>query len=273
MDRFKKYFNFITKRIVPRPPVVTSEQNRKNDNMRKAIQVLNKSLDTKTYFGGVPTAKIGNKSVNGAVFSMNMNNKSRKVLKIVKSPLGAAEYAFQKNTGNAGISPKVYKLKTNVKLDPASSKKFFKNEGINRINAFLMNNLKRKDSDRVLSLNQVSRTATPEQKKAIFEQLKRKIYKLQKLGIEHGDLHFGNVYVVFHDNKTFELIIIDFGRARKIGPYTRSVVKGLHGIRYGKNVSKEWNWYEPLYKRTRNETPVILDVDKLKYAAKVLEKR
>lgn len=270
MDRFKKYFNFIVKRIVPRPPVATATTSTQNNSLKKAIQVLNKSLNAKTTFGGVPTAKIGNKSVNGAVFSMNMNNKSRKVLKIVKSPLGSEEYAFQKNAGNAGISPKVYKLKTNVKLDLETSKKFFKNQSINRINAFLMNNLKSKDSDRVLSLHDVTRIATPEQKKALFEQLMKKVYKLQRLGIEHGDLHFGNVYVILHDNQTFDLIIIDFGRARKIGPYTRSVVKGTHGARYGKNISKEWRWHEPLYKRSKNETPVILNVDKLKYAAQVL---
>lgn len=233
------------------------------EKLEKAIKNLDKNINSKAFFGGVPIAKIGSQSMNGAVFAMKMNNGSRKVLKIVKSPLGSKEFEFQENASKANIAPKVYKLKKEIHLTP-NYKMFFLNK-VNKINAFLMNNLENKGNksyslDNFLTRDNVSQDL----KDKAVKILKSKVKKLGNLSIEHGNLHAENAYVILKSNGTIDVMIIDFGRARRqVGPRTRAVTAGRHGHRYGKNISKIANWHEPLYERKHNETPVILNANKM----------
>lgn len=240
----------------------------KKQQMNKAIQNLGKNINNKAYFGGVPTAKIGSPSVNGAVFSMKMNNGSRKVLKVVKSPLGRQEFMFQKNASNKNLAPRVYKLKTGVRLTP-NYKMFFMNK-VKTVNAFLMNNLARNSGNKVYSIHDfLSGGASKNSKLKAVTILKSKVKRLGNINIEHGNLHMNNAYVIIKADGTLDVMLIDFGRSRRrVGARTRAVTSGRYGHRYGKDISKNINWHEPLYEGKRNNAPVVLNANKMKALVK-----
>ena len=258
-------------------PVLTEANMKKsirNANMKSAIEFLNRNLNSKTSFGGVPIAKIGSNSANGAIFKMRMNNGSRKVLKIIHHPLGKSEYNFQNNASKKNISPKVYKLKTGITL-MKSNLFFTKKPPNNKINAFLMNNLQKNDGNGIKSLHDFFSTASTANKTIVYNKLVAKVTKLSNLGIEHANLHVYNAYVIKKADGTLDVMIIDYGRSKRVGARTRAFARGNVGQRFGRNVSEN---YSPIYgqvfrggptnprktKKTKPEQqPVILSSTKL----------
>ena len=235
----------------------------RNANMKLAIQSLNRNINSKVYFKGVPIAKIGSKSANGAIFAMSMNNGSRKVLKIIHHPLGVSEFNFQKNAAKHNISPKVYKLKTDIKL--TSNPKFFftKRPPNNKINAFLMNNLQKNARNRIQSLHDFFSSASNANKTIVFNKLKAKVAKLFNLGIEHADLHALNAYVIIKADGTLDVMIIDYGRSKRTGVQTRAFARGNVGQRFGNNASAMYPGFGKVYQRKKNILPVITSKTKL----------
>lgn len=246
-------------------PVLTAaniNKARRNANMKSAIELLNKNLNSKTFFGGVPIAKIGSNSANGAIFAMRMNNGSRKVLKIIHHPLGKSEYNFQNNASKKKISPRVYKLKTGITL-MKSNLFFIQKPPNNKINAFLMNNLQKNSGNRIQSLHDFFSTASNANKTIVYNKLKAKVINLSNLGIEHANLHAGNAYVIMKADGTLDVMIIDYGRSRRVGLPTRSYASGNVGRRFGNNVSKNYPGYGKVYRGNKKSNPVILSTHKL----------
>lgn len=182
MEFVRKYYQQLKDalRKKQKPPVLNRNALKQNAALKKAINDLEKKLESRTYFGGVPIAKIGSASVNGAVFAMNMNNKSRKVLKIVQSPKGKKEFDFQTIAASLNVAPKVYKLKEEINIPPHLPRVFF-NGHVKTINAFLMNNLKRSNTDKVYSMANFARRAFPDAlKRAVFHEFEKKAKKTQE---------------------------------------------------------------------------------------------
>lgn len=202
--------------------------------------------------------QIGESSANGAVFTLNTKNGTRKVVKIIASPLGKKEFAFQKIAGLYGISPRVYKLKQRIAIPRNVYVNYFpKMKGaVRKFNAFSMNNLKLHKMDTIMSIHDFFKSRALQYKKQkVFNKLKLLVKKLHGLGIEHGDLHGGNAYVITHADGSIDVKIIDFGRSRKRpSANIRSMSTGTF---YGKNVTKEYNWSEPIFKRKGNKNPII----------------
>ena len=233
------------------------------NNMKSAIQSLNRNLNSKTFFKGVPIAKIGSKSANGAIFAMRMNNGSRKVLKIIHHPLGQSEYSFQNNAAKHNISPKVYKLKTGIKLS-SNPKFFFTNRPPNnKINAFLMNNLQKNAGNKIQSLHDFFSSASNANKTIVYNKLKAKVTKLSNLGIEHANLHALNAYVIIKADGTLDVMIIDYGRSKRVGARTRAFAKGNVGQRFGPDASAMYPGFGKVYQRRKNNVPVITSNTKL----------
>lgn len=241
----KKFF-----RPAPSPPI------QKKVVVTEPKHQLNATLNTDAFFNGRIMNQIGNSSANGAVFAMKMKNGTRKVIKIIKSPLGKQEFNFQKKAGQNGISPKVYKLKQGVVIPREVYMNFFpRMKGDQKFDAFLMNDLKLHDTDKIESLYNYFKRASPNERNRVFKKLKFLVIKLHKLGIEHGDLHGGNAYVIIHEDGKIDVKIIDFGRSRKRPTInTRSMTTGKF---YGKNVTKEYEWNEPIFQRSSNINPVV----------------
>ena len=229
------------------------------------LKSLSTNLNSKNFFKGVPIAKIGTNSVNGAIFAMQMNNGSRKVLKIIHHPLGKSEYTFQKKA--AGISPQVYQLKTGIELTPKYGSFFKKSPPNNKINAFLMNNLQKNATNTVLSLKEFFGSASNANKTKVFNMLKAKVSKLSNLGIEHANLHEGNAYVIIKPDGSLDVMIIDYGRSKNVGMATRSYISGKESgkvsQRFG-GLSKNYPAvYGPIYQTKKSVYPVILNRNKL----------
>ena len=238
--------------------VTAGMKARKNATMK----LLDNHINSKNFFKGVPIAKIGTNSVNGAIFTMQMNNGSRKVLKIIHHPLGKSEYNLQKNAARFNISPKVYKLKTGIPFTSAVN--FFKSyPPSGKINAFLMNNLQKNAGNRIMSLHDFFGSASNTNKTIIFNKLKTKVKKLSNIGIEHANLHAGNAYVIIKADGTFDVMIIDYGRSKRPGTQTRSFAKGNVGQRFGP-ITTNYNLdFGTVYQRKKNNLPVILNRNKL----------
>ena len=230
-----------------------------------SVNKLRNLLNAKKFFGGVPVKKIGSNSVNGAVFMMNMNNGSRKVIKIVKSPGGNSEFAFQKNAGNRNLAPKVYMLKSGVNMPANLAQKFFSHpNGINKINAFLMNSLFQNNSHKVMSVYDFSQNSrfSREQKMRVFDLLKRKVKSLHKIAIEHGDLHAYNAYVIIKGPDDFDVMLIDFGRSKRF-KITKSVPRGstkYWNREYG--VRRQWGGM-PYYVQPKASVGIIPNAAKI----------
>jgi tRNA A-37 threonylcarbamoyl transferase component Bud32 len=195
---------------------------------------------------GTVGSRIGNKSSNGAVFKMHTKNGSRKVLKMVEEQLGQREYNYQAKAAAAGLAPKVYKFVPSIELNP---KRF--------ANAFLMNNLQQNNTNTVLTMQQFiqSNKYSVQEKLNVLPILKSKIQKLHEIGIEHGDLHPGNIYVIISSNKKkFGIVIIDFGRSTKFDPNP--------SVFLGTNVSKHYKQYAPIYE-DKNRTLRMPNLSKL----------
>jgi hypothetical protein len=263
-NRIQKIINKLISARTKVPVLTAANINkaRRNANMKSAIELLNRNLNSKTFFGGVPIAKIGSNSANGAIFAMRMNNGSRKVLKIIHHPLGKSEYSFQNNASKKNISPKVYKLKTGITL--MKSNLFFTSRPPNnKINAFLMNNLQKNNRNRIQSLHDFFSTASNANKTIVYNKLVAKVKNLSNISIEHANLHAGNAYVIIKADGTLDVMIIDYGRSRRVGAITRAFGRGNVGQRFGSNVSKYYPGYGKVYERKNNITPVILSKNKL----------
>jgi hypothetical protein len=258
---------YIEKKTVP-PPTLSSQLRKYKAGMKArnnaALHSLSNNLNSKNFFKGVPIAKIGSQSANGAIFAMQMNNGSRKVLKIIHHPLGQSEYSFQQNASKYNISPKVYKLKLGITLTPFGLKSFFTTDPPNnKINAFLMNNLQKNAGNKIMSLHDFFGSASNTNKTIIYNKLTAKVKKLSNLGIEHADLHALNAYVIMKAGGTLDVMIIDYGRSKRTGVQTRSFASGKVGQRFGNNASANYPGFGPIYQRKKNNLPVILSRNKL----------
>jgi len=184
---------------------------------------------------GTVGSRIGNKSSNGAVFKMHTKNGSRKVLKMVEEQLGKKEYNYQAKAAAAGLAPKVYKFVPSIELNP---KRF--------ANAFVMNNLQQNNTNTVLPMRKFmfTKNYSVQEKLNVLQNLKSKIKKLHEIGIEHGDLHPGNIYVIMSsDKKKFKVVIIDFGQSAKFNKDPRKYL--------GRNVSNDFedeDVWAPVYR-------------------------
>lgn len=199
-----------------------------------------------------------------------MNNGSRKVLKIIHHPLGKPEYNFQSRASANNISPKVYKLKLDVKLEKMASNYFFKTRpNHDKINAFLMNNLKKNTGNTVKSVYAFMKTAPRVQRYKVLDKLAAKVAKLSSMGIEHANLHTNNAYVIIKANGSLDVMIIDYGRSKyHVGAHTRAYTRGNIGTRFGRNVSNQYPNFGPIWgvkptKKNPNPNPVILNRNKL----------
>jgi hypothetical protein len=242
-------------------------------NLEREIAKKNNRL----FKNNTPQMKIGSVSANGAIFKMEKKPRYNrgsptpyKVMKIVKSPGGSQEYAFQKKAARRGISPQVYNLVTGVKIPSTLANKFFRNSHTPgrpvNINAFLMNNLQQSNANKVTNFHNYMKKAKPTNRQAAFNKLKTMVNTMGNHGISHGDLHAGNIYVILSPGKPPKLLIIDFGRSwtvhtmntrRTAGTANRTKRTATGGM--VKN-----NVYGNLYFQGKNVIPHILNRDKLK---------
>jgi serine/threonine protein kinase len=187
---------------------------------------------------GTVGSRIGNKSAYGEVYKMHTKNGSRKVLKLVRNKLGKREYNYQAKAAAAGIAPKVYKFVPSIELNP---KRF--------MNAFVMNNLQQNNTNTVLPMRKFmfTKNYSVQEKLNVLQNLKSKIKKLHDIGIEHGDLHPGNIYVIMSsDKKKFKVVIIDFGQSAKFNKDPRKYL--------GTNVTNDYEGAWPPVYRDNNGT-------------------
>ena len=220
----------------------------------------------------VVTKKIGSQSANGAVFKLNGPG-GRKVLKIVKSPGGIQEAAFQRNMARLNFSPKVHNVIANVEIPSRLANEFFSQKsttmGSVKINAIIMNNLQQSNTNKVMSLHNYlsSSEYSNTQKQNLFNKLGNMVNTMAKNSrIIHGDLHPHNVYVILSPGKPGKplkppkLFIIDYGRSRRTGIPTRAMTKACITHRLVANVN------DPYYGKmvyNRNGTPCIFNNSKL----------
>jgi serine/threonine protein kinase len=216
---------------------------------------------------GVGTMRrLGNQ---GAVFSVN-----GKVLKIVPHPQGKREYNFQNTAHKAKLSPAVYRLVQNFNIPQNVYRKFINNNSnvntrlknvnggrpvrVGKFNAFIMNNLHANKNAKTYSGGDFFQNASVSRanKQMVFEKILRKLKKLHTAGIEHGDFHPMNFYVIVKDGK-FKIKIIDFGRSvvRPPNKSTNNLKAGYFGNNVTTNYDPGRHRGYPLFQK--NKGPVM----------------
>jgi len=216
--------------------------------------------------------KIGSKSVNGAVFKLNGPGPGgRKVLKIVKSPGGVKEAAFQRNMAKYKFSPNVHNVIANVRIPRQVAVALFSqpptrenlnNQGRVKINAIIMNNLQQSNTNKVMSLQNYLKSIeySNQQKQNMFNTLGNIVNAMANARIIHGDLHSQNVYVILSPGKPAKLFVIDYGRSQRTGIPTRAMTKEGKTHRLKEHVNDPY-YGKMLY--TKKGTPYILNESKL----------
>jgi hypothetical protein len=253
-------------RTPPRP--VANNRNWTVQSLQQSIQNRNNRF----LVNKVILKKIGSQSVNGAVFKLSNNGSGRrKVLKIVKSPGGVKEAAFQRNMAKLGISPNVHNNIANVRIPRQLASALFSqpptranmnNQDRVKINAIIMNNLQQSNANRVMSLQNYLKSIeySNQQKQKMFNNLGNMVNAMANARIIHGDLHSQNVYVILSRGKPPKLFVIDYGRSQRTGIPTRAMTKE------GKTHKLKEHVNDPYYGKmlyTRRGTPYILNESKL----------
>ena len=155
------------------------------------------------------------------------------------------EIAITKRMGAAGLAPKVYNsYVTKVRTDGQIKKELLKNDKVNLLHKYylpnrnfdkkwcfliIMENLNYSGRKAVesLTLNSAVRAG----KKIPTKKIKHMISEITDMGIIHGDLHGGNIMIVYNGNGNVSRVrFIDFGRSFQVNGNVKLNVNNVNDI-------------------------------------------
>lgn len=147
--------------------------------------------------------QLGSNSVNGAVFALE---DPRFVVKIVPNvSLARREANIQKNMGLLGIAPTVHNFQT-----------------VGGMGAIIMNRLGARNGETYVNLSTyMNKYGAISQSN--YEMIQAQYNAMRRVGIVHGNLHWGNIAVILNRNGRVKNVkIIDFGRSSHNGSASRN---------------------------------------------------
>jgi hypothetical protein len=167
--------------------------------------------------------RIGNASMNGAVFATSRANVVVKVTPYSRN--SNDEKRFQTLLGSQGIAPRSRNYKV-VNINSELASKIFNNrKNVNRIAIHVMNHLKQSPTNNFISVNKYVKSLPGGRiNMPTYKMIYNKVMAMHNLGVSHSNLHWENAYVIVNKGtgQVKNVKIIDFGRSKHMGARTRT---------------------------------------------------